>query len=140
MKDLNRICMSGAVVTEPKKSHQQGGGTVCSFRMATNNHNYGEKEDTVYIEVVCFKALAESIWTRVWAHWQAKQKDKKIDPPTVEVDGKLRMREIFNDKKVYRIAASYVRHLNPIEQVSVPGQPSEPVSGEQTGIPIDHNQ
>jgi len=107
MKDLNKIMLSGSMVSEPERSVHNT-TVVCEFRMASNNERKnvstgGKTDETLYINCLCFRALAESIIER-----------GSIGSMVI-VSGTLQMRETYINRKVlkyYKIVADYVRIID----------------------------
>ena len=58
--NTNIVILSGNLVKDPELRYTQGGDAVCNFRIAVNS-KFGEKEKTLWQDIVCWKGQAEAV-------------------------------------------------------------------------------
>lgn len=56
---MNKIFITGNLTKTPELRHAENGTAVCRFTIA-NNKGYGEKQKTIFINVVTFNKTAEN--------------------------------------------------------------------------------
>lgn len=65
MSDLNRLCLSGRIVTDPELRSTKGGTAVTSFRFASNRawrDQSGElQQDALFLDVEVYGRQAETL-------------------------------------------------------------------------------
>ena len=59
MSDTNVVILSGNLVHDPELKYTEGGKAYTRFRMASNR-KYGEKEESLFIDVTAWEKLAEN--------------------------------------------------------------------------------
>lgn len=56
---MNKCILTGNLTKAPELRHTEGGMAICRFTIA-NNKGYGEKQKTIFINIVTFNKTAEN--------------------------------------------------------------------------------
>lgn len=56
---LNKVILTGRLTRVPELRHTETGMAICNFTIA-NNKGYGEKQKTIFVNVVTFNKTAEN--------------------------------------------------------------------------------
>jgi single-strand DNA-binding protein len=57
---INRVVVQGRLVAPPELRYTQAGDPIAKFTLA-HNRGFGDKKETCYIDVVCWRKTAETV-------------------------------------------------------------------------------